>query len=167
MPNIDNSEDILDSRSIIDRIEEIEGYRDGLQEDLDEAEEAYNDWLADREDGDGESPDESEEGRELADALAYARKELREWQDGDEPEELAKLKAFADDLEGYGDWEHGETLIRESYFTEYCEELCKDIGDLPQDIPGYLVIDWEATVNNLRVDYTESDFDGVTYLMRA
>lgn len=167
MSDISNGADILDSREIIERIEELEGYRDGLQEDVEEAQEAYDDWMADREDSDGESPDESEEGRELADTLAGARKALADWTSGDEPEELATLKAFADELEGYGDWEHGETLIRETYFTEYCEDMLKDCGDLPRELPSYIVIDWEATANNLRVDYTEGEFDGVTYLMRA
>lgn len=58
------------------------------------------------------------------------------------------------------------TLIHDSYFVEYCEELCKEICDIPQDLPGYLVIDWEATADNLRVDYTSVEFDGVTYCVR-
>lgn len=57
-------------------------------------------------------------------------------------------------------------LIRESYFTEAMRELVSDIGDLPKDVPGYLVIDWEATAENLKVDYTAVDFDGVTYYVR-
>ena len=165
MPNIDNSEDILDSRDIVARIEEIEEERDALQEAVDEAQEAYTDFL----DGldDETDADDTEEGRDLADTLAGERKALAEWEAGDDPEELAKLKAFAADLEGYGDWDHGETLIRESYFTEYCEDMLKDCGELPREIPSYVVIDWEATAENLKIDYTESEFDGVTYYMRA
>lgn len=82
-------------------------------------------------------------------------------------EEYNILKAFASELEGYGDWKDGETLIRESYFEDYCKELCEDIGAIPKDFPGFIEIDWEATANNLRVDYTEAELDGVTYLMRA
>jgi hypothetical protein len=42
----------------------------------------------------------------------------------------------------------------------------EDVGDLPRGIPSYIVIDWAATADNLKVDYTEVDFDGVTYLVR-
>lgn len=85
----------------------------------------------------------------------------------DAAQELKALKALEDEAEGYAaDWRHGETLIRESYFTEWAEDYVSDIGDLPREIPSYLAIDWEKTANNLKVDYTEVDFDGVTYLIR-
>lgn len=81
--------------------------------------------------------------------------------------ELEALKALADECEGYGDWEYGETLIRRSYFTEYVMELLSDIGDLPRDIPWYIAIDEEATAKNVEIDYMSVDFDGVEYLMRS
>lgn len=82
-------------------------------------------------------------------------------------EELEALEALAEEAERYvPDWEYGATLIRESYFTDYCEELLKDCGELPRELPHYIVIDWEKTADNLRVDYTEVDFGGVTYLVR-
>jgi hypothetical protein len=33
-------------------------------------------------------------------------------------------------------------------------------------LPDWIVIDWDATADNLKVDYTEVEFDGVTYLVR-
>ena len=61
--------------------------------------------------------------------------------DEDEKEELKALTDLAADAEGYSDdWKDGATLIRDSYFTEYAEELCKDVGDLPKDIPHYIEI---------------------------
>lgn len=81
--------------------------------------------------------------------------------------ELTELQALVSEAEGYcPDWKHGAALIRESYFTEYCEQLCEDIGDIPHGMPAYIVVDWEATANNIKVDYTEVDFGGVTYLVR-
>lgn len=47
------------------------------------------------------------------------------------------------------------------------QELLEDIGDIPRDMPHYLVIDWEATARNIAVDYTQVDFDGVTYYIRS
>jgi hypothetical protein len=113
---ISNSRDVIDSRDVIARIEELRG--------MDE-------------------------------------------RDDDESQELKVLEALAEEAEGYAaDWQYGETLIRESYFVAYCQELVQDIGDLPKDIPAYLVIDWEKTAENLKADYTEVDFDGVTYFIR-
>lgn len=81
-----------------------------------------------------------------------------------EYDELRELESMG---ESYApDWSHGETLINEDYFTTYAEELVKDIGDLPQEIPAYIAIDWEATAQNLKVDYTEISFRGSTFLIR-
>ena len=85
----------------------------------------------------------------------------------DERDELKALQSLAEEAEGYcEDWNYGAGLIRESYFTEYCMELLSDIGDLPHEIPHYIVIDEDATAENLKADYTEVDFDGVTYYIR-
>lgn len=116
---IDNGENVIDSRDVIARIEELEEL--------------------------------------LEDGQEYE----------DEREELKTLKAFAEEAEGCGDWKDGETLIRESYFTQYCEELLKDCGELPKDIPWYIVIDWEKTADHIRIDYTSLDLDGITYLIRS
>jgi hypothetical protein len=113
---ISNSDDVIDSRDVIARIDELEN-----DENLDLVEVA----------------------------------------------ELDALKALAEEAEQYAeDWSYGSTLIRDSYFTDYAEELCKDIGQLPRDIPDYIVIDWEATAENLKADYTSVDFDGVEYWVR-
>lgn len=86
--------------------------------------------------------------------------------DEEEAEELQQLKALAEEVDGYSGWDDGVQLIRESYFKEYCQELCEDIGDIPKDLPWYIVVDWEATARHLRVDYTGVDFGEVTYLVR-
>ncbi len=64
------------------------------------------------------------------------------------------------------DWEYGETLVRDSYFQEYAQELCDASGEILKDFPYYIVIDWEATARNIQQDYTSIDFDGVTYWVR-
>jgi antirestriction protein len=93
--------------------------------------------------------------------------ELQETDDADEIAERGTLERLADEASGYAaDWTHGEVLIRETYFTEYCKEMLEDCGDLPENLPHYIEIDWEATASNLRVDYTEVEFDGVAYLVR-
>lgn len=145
---ISNFDDYIDSRDVIARIEELTAERD------DAFEAAYNTW----------DNDEAARGDLERDAFAQEHWEVHSPSEADE---LKSLLALQDEAEGYApDWQHGAQLIRDSYFTEAMEEVCKDIGDLPRDIPAYLVIDWEATADNLKVDYTSADFDGVTYWVR-
>ena len=88
--------------------------------------------------------------------------------DAEEKEELETLVALQNEAEGYSsDWKYGETLIRESYWEQYVQELCEDNGDIPKDLPSYIEIDWEVTANNIKTDYTEVDFDGITYYIRC
>ncbi|KKM86350.1 hypothetical protein LCGC14_1279740 [marine sediment metagenome] len=88
--------------------------------------------------------------------------------DEDEDAELTNLKAVTDEAEGYsGDWKYGSQLIRDSYFEDYAQELAEDIGAIPQDL-GWpcTCIDWGRAVDELKVDYTCVDFDGVEYWIR-
>jgi antirestriction protein len=113
MHDVNPSDDIIDSRSVIDDIDELEA--------LDE-------------------------------------------RDDDEEAVLAALKALAEQGETLADWQYGETLIRDSYFTEYAKDLADDIGAIDRDANWPLThIDWEAAADDLKQDYTELDFDGVAY----
>ena len=139
---ISNNDDVIDSREIIARIEELEG----------EMMDAKGEW-------EGES--------ELT-----MPPELKAWED-ENMEELEALRKLATEAEGYGDWHHGETLIRESYFTDYIEQLIDDCYELPKEITSgvwpyrHITIDFKAAAEEAKADYMEVDFDGVTYLMRA
>lgn len=113
---ISNSDDIIDSRDVIARIEELED-----QEERDE----------------------------------------------DEQEELKALKALEEEAQGYSDWKHGATLIRDSYFEKYAQELAEDIGAINKgDEWPNNCIDWEWAANELKYDYTSVNFDGVEYWVR-
>lgn len=155
---ISNAEDVIDSRDVIARIEELEETRDDLQTSADDA-------ASDREDL---ADDADDSARQDADkAFAAANDSLAEWRESEDAAELKALTEFAAEAADYADdWRYGATLIRDSYWTEYVEELLRDIGDLPQNIPSYIVIDWEATGENIKVDYTSVEFGGVTYWVR-
>lgn len=141
---IDNTEDVIDSRDIIARIEHLEGEEADL-------------W--DAATGD--------------DAPVSAMADYEAWKNGDEGQELIKLKALADQCEGYGDWEHGEQLVNEDHFTKYIEELIDDCYELPKELSSgnwpyrHITIDYEAAAEEAKADYIEVDFDGQTFLMRA
>lgn len=82
-------------------------------------------------------------------------------------EEYDALIELRDDAEGnIADWEYGETFISENAFTDYMMELLSDIGYLPADLPGWIVINEEETASNMKVDYTEFEFRGTTYYAR-
>ncbi len=128
---IDNTDDMIDSRDVIARIEELQAECD-----------AYND------DADHEIP----WGQQYPEAFA----------------EISALMALQNQAEGYAsDWQHGECLIRDSYFKDYAMQLADDIGAIPRDASWpNTCIDWEQAARELQMDYTAVDFDGVTYWVR-
>ncbi len=139
MPAPTNADDVIDSQDVIERIQELEAELTALNEAIDEA-----------------------EGDAKADAISDAEDWILANND-----ELNALQALASEAEDYApDWQHGATLVRESYWPTYAKQLVEDTGELPKDLPDWIVIDWEATADNLRVDYTEVEFDGVTYFVR-
>lgn len=146
MREINNSQDILDSRDIIERIEELE--------------ETKEEFIL----NESETEDDSPSWAEIAESQSTAEEKWDETEDG---QELKALLSLQDDLEGYCvDWEHGVTLIRDSYFVEYTKELLGDIGYIPSGFPSWIEIDWEGTADNVQMDYTSGDYDGVTYWAR-
>lgn len=123
MSEISNRDDIIDSRDVIARIEELESEFEA---------------------------------------------ELEEDPKAEPSDELDILRKLAQQCEGYGDWRHGEALIRESHFEDYAQQLAEDIGAIKTDAGWpYTCIDWEQAAKELAMDYMEVDFDGVTYLMRS
>ncbi len=137
---VDNSESVLDSRNIIERIEEIEQAREAYIE-----ENAGEDVSADVRASQGD-----------AWALFFP----------EDAAELAALSKLAKEAEGADDWHHGAALIRDDYFVEYVREMLEDCGEIPRDLPHYVAVDWHKTADNVRVDYFDVDFDGVTYWVR-
>ena len=143
---ISNADDIIDSRDVIARIAELEAER----EDLATAAHALDD--------DGfniGTPDD-------ADAL-----ETWDIENGDELTALHALAAEGSDT--ISDWQDSATLIRDSYFQTYAEELADDICIAPpKNRDGsiawpFTCIDWEQAARELQYDYSSVEFDGVTY----
>lgn len=144
-----NKEDLLDSRDIIDRIEELAKFQI----------EVFNEQQSIEGDDDLQIDEDD-----------YTAKHFRQWLDDapsdEDREELKALLALNDECEGLSDWKYGETLIHSNYWVEYVEGLLIDCGDLPKEIPHYIAIDWEKTADNIEQDYMRVDFDGEEYLIR-
>jgi len=146
-------DDTIDSRDIIERIEELEGERDALQSALDDSETAFN-----------ESEEDSENVAELENEASAARGALAEWDASEEADELRALQSLAEEAEGYcPDWTYGAQLIRDSYFEQAMDEMVEDCYSLP-DLPSFMTITLDYVA--LQQDYTSVEFDGVTYWVR-
>jgi len=88
--------------------------------------------------------------------------------DEDDDEELRILQDLALEAAVSSDWEYGETLIRDSYFREYAEQLADDLGYTHRACSWpYTCIDWDSAARELQVDYFTVEFDGVQYWIRS
>lgn len=150
-----NSDDVIDSRDIIERIEELESELQTAHEqettdgttNLD-----FEEWLL----------------AVRADSSPAHCHELNA-----EVEELQELRQLAADGESSPDWNYGETLIREDYFTDYIEELINDCYEMPKQMNSgewpyrHMTIDFCAAAEEVKADYFEVSFFGTVYLIRA
>lgn len=134
--SFDKYADYFDIRTVIERFEELESERESFTED---GISSIYEW-ADK------FPNDAEEYLIL---LSF----------------LEEVKGRGEDEQWRGDW-YPVTFLHEDHFVEAMEELVKDSGDMPKEIPSYIVIDWGATAENLRADYSSVDIDGEEFWYR-
>ena len=129
-------DDIIDSRDIQERINELESEWESLKSYVEEAE-------------DDDEKDEAEINLEV-------------FMD-DEYKELEMLQEMKDDV-GSSEWNYGIAFILNSYFEEYAEEFAEDIGAIDRNATWPLNhIDWEAACRELQMDYSVVTVDGNDY----
>lgn len=155
---ISNNEDVLDSRAVIERLEDMQEELDALEQDIEDASEAAQVAQVNELKGDAEAAE-----RELTAAEAS----LAHWEDC-QREEYQQLKSLCAEGEGFSDWAHGETLIRDSYFEAYARELAYEFGaiDKAAKWPNNC-IDWGRAARELQMDYSAIEFGDVTYWIRS
>ena len=158
---IDNTQEYIDSRDVIARIEYLEGVRQDLEDELEVAQDELEHATSEQEEQDAQE------------RIEEAEFDLHQFDDGDEGEELEVLKALQDEAKDSPDWEYGETLIHEDSFTDYIEELINDCYNLPKELDSgewpyrHMTIDYEAAAEEAKQDYLEVDFAGETYYIRG
>ena len=135
MTYLDLTASTIDIRDVIERYETLETTRDEIESEWDEI--------------------EDNAGLDFAN---YVRTDVR-WGD-DEEDEYQTLHSLLDELSGCGgdeewrgDW-YPITLINDDYFVEYAEELVKDCGYIPHNLPHWIAIDWEKTADAVKEDYS-------------
>jgi len=165
-----NSDDVIDSRDVIRAIRDLEDEREQLADAVTEAEDAFRELVGvSYSDATAEQIDEND-AEDAESTLLAARAALQEWdEDEDQGGALKALRDLEGEAEGYSDWRHGATLIRDSYFEDYARQTAEDIhgrGVADASWP-FDCIDWEKAADALKQDYTCVDFDGVEYWVRS
>lgn len=149
---IGNYDDVIDSRDVIARIEELEPFK-VVRREL-----PYDEISSFK---------TRTEASEFIASEDYDPDKVMITLDKDEGEELQQLEHLAHQGEDLEDWDYGVTLVRDSYFETYAEEFANDIGAINSDASWPLNhISWEDAAAELKQDYTSVTFDGVTYWAR-
>lgn len=152
---ISNSDKYIDAQDVRKRIEELE---DELS--LEENEGSVKTFF--------ELSDEDWEdsGKETKESL-FAEWEERTGMLKVERDDLEILQAFAREI-GDDNLQHGCQLIHEDHFEEHAREIAGDLygKEVREAKWPFYCIDWTKAAEELKVDYTGADFDGVTYYFR-
>jgi hypothetical protein len=140
--------DIIDVREITERVEELEGEREGLEAAC------------------------HEDGPEDTNVLGKLE-ELAAW-DEENGEELAQLRGLLDELAGCGgdhEWRgqwYPLTLIRDSHFEDHAREIASDLHgrEVENSSWPFSCIDWAGAAEALQQDYSAVEYGGITYWYR-
>lgn len=132
--NFDGTDDIMDTRDITVRIQEL---KDEWSEVTENDFEDYN--------------------------LSYD--DLKVGLSEEDAEELLALMELQEEA-GSSYFDNEESFISDEYFTEYAQDMIKDVGYISAEVPSWIEIDWERTAQNVRMDYTSFEFRGTTYWIR-
>ena len=158
MKNPIKTNSVFDSRDLID-------YKEYLENEVLEAYIEFAENHNEHKDEDVQEliiPDSLEEAEYLdEEAFTIGCNELiQEWE---------AIKSFVEELEGYGDFRHGETIISKNYFEEYCKDFVKDCDYISKDTPLLIQnnIDWAGIADDMKQDYMTATYEGVDYYMRS
>ena len=108
-----------------------------------------------------------EEMTESFEDILFEEEEIESWKQ-DWQEEINQITCIDEVEDEIGsEFDFGVTLIPEDDFTDYVEDLLKGCGYISDDFPSWIEIDWEATAENVKQDYSELEYEGETYFYRA
>lgn len=148
MNSVSLGDDIIDSRDVDSRINELRTQFDGTP------------FADDTFDSDDLQRILDETPEEWQNAVACL--------DNDEIAELINLLAFREAGSQYTtEWKSGAVLILDTHFTKYAQQLAEDIGSIERDSQWPAShIDWDAAADELKQDYSEIEVDGHIYWVR-
>ena len=162
----------LDSRDIQEEIDNIESLKndyelglEGLNNELDNLNSDLYD-IENAEDYDGKQNDIDDKLEEISNKeLEFQECEVEYNRYSEELEELESLKSEIENNSEEG-FEYGIQLIHENNIDDYLHELLIDCDYIPKDMPSWIEIDWDATYDNMKQDYSELEINGNTFYVR-
>lgn len=161
-----SSDNIIDSRDIVQRFDELDSDKTDSEEAVEEAQDTFSAYQ--EEHPTTEEQDETQTESDLPEAIATAKEALTEWRSSGDGEEYAAIQELIDQGKEYGDWSHGETLIADHDCEPYAQQMADEIGAVDKQAAWPLTcIDWAQAADELKADYMEVDFDGSPYWMRS
>lgn len=112
-------------------------------------------------------------------SIADLEVDICDLENGDEIEALEQeIDCYRDDIdevdfgvlqsirEEVPEFENGTVLISDDEWVEYVKEMLKG-DEIVDDVPDYVVIDWDATADMIQQDYSCVDYQDETYWYRA
>lgn len=157
----DNYTDLIDSREVLARIDELQTERAELITQREDASAQLLQLYSE------DAIDETGERASLKETLEQLTQDIEVW-DRNFTTDLKALLDLADQGETSPNWQSGETLIRGTYFKEYAQQFAEDIGAVNLDMGWpHSYIDWDQAADELKLNYTCVDFDGVDYWIRS
>lgn len=135
--------DIIDSRQIFDRIKELK--LEGLE---------LKNEISDK---------RKELNFDKIDSLIYQKKDIEN--------EIALLQDFCKECKNYtSEFEYGAAIISWHYFEDYCQEMAKDFGYLPNldrhtFNPIHNFIDWKSWAEFQKMNYSEISCNGYNFFI--
>ena len=162
----------LDSRDIQKEIDNIEGLKNDYESDLELLNDELNDLQNDlyNIENDDDYADKQNDIDNKLEEIAEKESEIQECEleYSRHAEELEELEALKEEIENNSDegFEYGIQLIHENDIDDYFREMLFDCGYIPKDLPSWIEINWQATYNNMKQDYSEIELNGNTFYVR-
>ena len=162
----------LDSRDIQEEIDNIEYLKNDYESNLESLNDELNNlqnelYVIENED---DYTDKQNDTYNKLEEIADKENEIQdcEFEYNRYSEEFAGLKDLKEEIESNSDegFEYGIQLIHESDIDDYLYELLVYCGYLPKELPDWIKIDWQATYDNMKQDYSEIELNGNTFYVR-
>lgn len=136
---------VLDTRDLIEKREELK-------------EKIFNDFL--------ECFPQYEDMTDSYDDILMEEEEIQDWKEGwsEEIEHIEEIDSIEEEIGS--EFDYGTTLIDEYDMEEYVKDLLEELGYIPKDFPSWIEIDWSATADNVKQDYSEVTYQGTEYFYR-
>lgn len=167
-------DDIIDSRDIQARFEELNDECESLVNSLEEAEKDFKEYLETADEELTEKCEDFEANcKTFRETIDVAKDSLAAFNQSFDKDELDTLTEVIRQGEDSPDWSYGECLIHESYFTQYIEDLIKDCYEMPKELQSgrwpwnHFSLDYEGAAEEAKSDYFEIDVNGHTYFIRS